>query len=373
MLSESTVEEMDAMAERAAAESEMIDAERLLQQSVAHGMRSLAFVLDAILTAGLVVYILLMRGLSNAVVPGLQQMWKSGRNSLSAAPLLKRLNDSLIHAGTIVGTILNMPKSLSNFDDAAVHSKARALMLLAVVAGSIESFNHHATPAMIGCLMKDKIVRPTLGKTIQSFLADAAHSVPVILMESLTFVVIFGQGFFGVVFRHVPVNRYWIWCIVSLLGMSSLLIRKLRKTESIPSENAGEHDKLLESTTSNEGRRNLDLEYGSVDQRNHAGHTTADTPSNGSSDESSNCAPRKSIIQKCYLAVSAYFDSLRRWSDVLVLTIMIMLLWRCRPVLTVLHPLTASFEEMISAWVPLPCLIIVGLAVAVIVHIVFVR
>ena len=372
MLSESTVEEMDAMAERAAAESEMIDAERLLQQSVAHGMRSLAFVLDAILTAGLVVYILLMRGLSNVVIPGLQQMWTSGRNypsSLSAAPLLERLQI----AATIVGTILYMPKSLSNFDDAAVHSKARALMLLAVVAGSIESFNHHATPAMIGCLMKDKIVRPTLGETIQSFLADAAHSVPVILMESLIFVVIFGQGFFGVVFRHVPVNRYWIWCIVSLLGMSSLLIRKLRKTESILSENAGEHDKLLESTTSNEGRRNLDLEYGSVDQRNHAGHTTADTPSNGSSDESSNCAPRKSIIQKCYLAVSAYFDSLRRWSDVLVLTIMIMLLWRCRPVLTVLHPLTASFEEMISAWVPLPCLIIVGLAVAVIVHIVFVR
>ncbi len=137
MLSESASEEFESMADREVAESEMTEADRLLKQSVEHGVLSLGFALQAVLAAGLVVYGVVMRGMT-----GLTNIWNNRREYpffLIAMHSLERLCDVLMHFGIVVGSILSMPKLLTNFSDAAVHSKVRGLIILAVLAGGIES------------------------------------------------------------------------------------------------------------------------------------------------------------------------------------------------------------------------------------------
>ncbi len=364
-LSESTSEEFEAMADQTAAESEMVEAQKLLKQSVDHGMHSIIFVLNAVITAGVVVSIMVMRCLSNVVGPILAKV-RNNPSSFKAIPILEQLCDAIMHAGIIVCTSMSMKKILSKFDDVAIFPKARALMILAVVAGSIESFGIHAMHAMISCCMKGMSTGSTIAKAIQVFLSNAVYLIPVVLMESIMLVVIFGQGFFETVFRHVQLNLVLSWSIL-VLGLVSLLILKLQKAEriksesgSIPYKNTGECDILMESNTSSEHRRKdiVNLEYGSMedvcllpssDQQNHVGNS-----SSGSKDANNGKdAPRKSIIEEYYQAVCTYVERLHRWSDLLMLTVMIALLWHCWPVLAVLHPLFITVEEKITtAWAP---------------------
>ncbi len=372
ILSESTSEEFEAMADQTAAESEMAEARKLLKQSVSHGMRSLGFALHAIITAGAVVYIMVMRCLSNVVGPRLTRI-RNDPSSFKAVPILEQLCGALMHAGIIVCTSMSMKKILSKFDDAATFPKARALLLLAVVAGSIESLGVHATHAMISCCMKEMSAGSTLAKAIQVFLSNAVYLAPVVLMESIMLVVVFGEGFFEMVFHHVHLNPVLSWSIL-VVGLVPLLVLKLQKaerikseSESIPYENTDEYDVLIEANTSSEhGRKGIaNMEYGSMedvcllpfsDQQNHVGYTMVEISSSGSKEANGKDAPRKSIIQEYYHAVCTYVEHIRRWYDLLMLTVMIALLWHCWPVLAVLHPLFITVEEMITSWIPLPCL-----------------
>jgi hypothetical protein len=383
MLSESTSEEFESMADQEGAETEMAEADRLLKQSVEHGVLSLRFALQAIITAGLVVYSAVMRGMTKIVFPGLTNIWNSGRectSTLSAMHILESCCDALMHLGIAVGSIVSMPNLLMNFNDSAVHLKVRTLIILAVVAGVIESLGIHATCTMISRRMEGRSVGSTVAMTIQTFSSFAVHLVPTVLMETLMMVVIFRQGFFDKVLYHVDAKPAWIWFGISLLLVVKLKVKHIKhESLNVNSNDAGEHELLHLSDVHHRNKiSNLNkMEYGSMedvgllsssssDEHDHVESMMSSTVANGTS------GPSKTCMGECIQSVSTYFERLRRWSDLLVLTIMIALLWHCWPALTVLHPYIKPFEGMITDWVPLPYLVVATLAVAIIFHVLFV-
>jgi hypothetical protein len=148
---------------------------------------------------------------------------------------------------------------------------------------------------------------------------------------------------------------------------------------NVNSNDAGEHELLHLSDVHHRNKiSNLNkMEYGSMedvgllsssssDEHDHVESMMSSTVANGTS------GPSKTCMGECIQSVSTYFERLRRWSDLLVLTIMIALLWHCWPSLTVLHPYIKPFEGMITDWVPLPYLVVATLAVAIIFHVLFV-
>lgn len=383
MLSESTSEEFESMADQEGAETEMAEADRLLKQSVEHGVLSLRFALQAIITAGLVVYSAVMRGMTKIVFPGLTNIWNSGRectSTLSAMHILESCCDALMHLGIAVGSIVSMPNLLMNFNDSAVHLKVRTLIILAVVAGVTESLGIHATCTMISRRMEDRSVGSTVAMTIQTFSSFAVHLVPTVLMETLMMVVIFRQGFFDKVLYHVDAKPAWIWFGISLLLVVKLKVKHIKhESLNVNSNDAGEHELLHLSDVHHRNKiSNLNkMEYGSMedvgllsssssDEHDHVESMMSSTVANGTS------GPSKTCMGECIQSVSTYFERLRRWSDLLVLTIMIALLWHCWPALTMLHPYIKPFEGMITDWVPLPYLVVATLAVAIIFHVLFV-
>jgi len=350
MLSESASEEFESMADREVAESEMTEADRLLKQSVKHGVLSLGFALQAVLAAGLVVYGVVMRGMTKIVIPGLTNIWNSRReypSSLIAMHSLERLCDVLMHFGIVVGSILSMPKLLTTFSDAAGHSRVRGLIILAVLAGGIESLLIHATYTMISCRIEGRSVGSTVAMTIKAFFSSAAHLVPAVIMELLMIVVICGQGFFG---KVLHMNPAWIWFGLVLLLVLKLIMTHVRPELNVNPNNVGEYEALQPGDV----HLNI-MEYGAIEDV-------------GQHDHVENMSCTSALIK----TVCTYFERLRRWSDLLVLIIMVALLWHCWPAHTVLDPFIKQFEGVVTDWVPLPYLVVATIAVAIIFHVLFV-
>jgi hypothetical protein len=233
---------------------------------------------------------------------------------------------------------------------------------------------------MISRRMEDRSVGSTVAMTIQTFSSFAVHLVPTVLMETLMMVVIFRQGFFDKVLYHVDAKPAWIWFGISLLLVVKLKVKHIKhESLNVNSNDAGEHELLHLSDVHHRNKiSNLNkMEYGSMedvgllsssssDEHDHVESMMSSTVANGTS------GPSKTCMGECIQSVSTYFERLRRWSDLLVLTIMIALLWHCWPALTVLHPYIKPFEGMITDWVPLPYLVVATLAVAIIFHVLFV-
>jgi len=376
LLSESTSEEFESLTKRADGDAKEVKAENTLEQSLGHGIHALGLVLHAIITAGLVVYVVVTRGLVKTVIPGVARIWNI-EHPMSAGHVVERMCGFVMHTGVVIGTIASMPNLLLNFEDMPAQLRIRALLYLAFIAGVIESLGIHSIYAVRCCHMTGMDAGPTLATAVSTFFSNVVHSVPVVLMELLIFLTIFGPEIFG----KLIFNALWIW--VTLLVCIFIRVLKLRtvETESLPGQLPieGEHVFLRAS----DGPRNMriacdvDKEYGSMEDvsllSEENDHTSSEIKSSSSRSTSKCDSSAPNCLERCNKSLHHYFEGLRLSSDLLVLTLMAVLIWHCWPLLRVLHPLAKTSLGMITTWASLPILIAAVLVLAVVVHFLFVR
>jgi len=388
LFSASASEEFEALGERADAESKEAKAGKMIKESLGHGMHASGLVLQAILTAGLVVYIVVMRALLKTVIPGVAGMWNS-EYSLST---VERICEFLLHVGVVIGTIASIPSILSSFEDMPTPSRMKALLYLAALAGIIESFGIHSTHAACCCHIKSLDVGPTLATAVLAGAIKLLHLVPVVLIEILIVLTIFGPG----IFDKTCFNPVWIW--VALVPLVYLFIRvlKLRTIENTVMLNrpsCGEEDEFL-GTSDQQGSvrtvSDIDKEYGSMeDSSMKVGSDMLEDVSllsSGSSNTHSECRPSSSsgtskrdastptsCIKRCSKAFSNYCEGLRLSADLLALTLTAVLMWHCLPLLRVLQPFAKSSMVIITTWVSWPILTVAVLVLGVMVHFIFVH
>jgi hypothetical protein len=373
-MSKSAGEEFESLAERADAISKDAEAEGLLKQSLGYGIRALGFLIHAIATAGLVTYVVVMNGLVKTVAPGVGRMW-NGEQQVSAVCVLERMCDFVIHLGVVIGAVSSMPKILSDFKGVSAPLRVRALFLLAVVAGVIES------------VVKGVVAGSTIATAGLRFFSSLVHSVPVYMMELLIVLVLLGPGVFDEkhLLRMKPVL---IWGTLLLLKCISTWVIKFRVENSKHKQNRrhideGECDFLRASDGCSKGMClpvDINMEYGSMEDvsllssfpengniRNEINYSSSTCTS---ADDT--CAPGN-CLKRCRKTLFDYCEGLRLSSDLLVLSLMVAILWHCLPLLKVLHPVAETFLGATTAWMSLSILIAATAVLVVIVHFIFVH
>jgi hypothetical protein len=186
LLSSSTKDEFQSLEEKADATAKDTEAEGLVKQSLGYGLRAFGFVIHSIFTAGLVTYIIIMKGLTKTVMPSIGQLWR-GESQLfiSTVQLQAYCIDFLIHFGIVIGIIATLPNLLLNFETTSASLRIKSLFIVAALAGGIES-------VVKGVATGSTIVSASLG-----FISNLVLSVPVYMMELLIAVVLLGPGVFG--------------------------------------------------------------------------------------------------------------------------------------------------------------------------------
>lgn len=369
LMSKSASEEFESLAERADAIARDAEAEGLLKQSLFYGIRALGFVIHAIATAGLVVYAVAMKGFMKTVVPGVGRMW-NGEHRVSAVCVLERMCDFAIHLSVAIGAISSMPIRFSDFEGVSAPMRIRALFLLAVVAGVIES------------VVKGVIVGSTIATASLRFFSNLVHLVPVYMMELLILLVLLGPGFFDE--KHlVRMKPLLIWFTLVLLKCISMWVTKFRVDDTKYTLNRwhiyeGECDFLRARDGRSKGMRlpvDVNQKYGSMEDVsllsssaeneiiiNKSRCTSVDDTS-----APGNC------LERCRKTLFDYCEGLRLSSDLLVLSLMVSLMWHCWPLLKVLHPVAETLMGTITAWVSQPILIAATVVLVVIFHFLFVH
>mmetsp|Transcript_43494 Transcript_43494/g.92466 ORF Transcript_43494/g.92466 Transcript_43494/m.92466 type:complete len:210 (-) Transcript_43494:309-938(-) len=203
-----------------------------------------------------------------------------------------------------------------------------------------------------------------LATSVIAFFSNAIHLVPLVLMELLILINIFGQGFFSE--THLPIHPIWIWCALLLLLFIfiRILARRTVETEPVPdrlSIGDGEHGFFCPCDT-------IEKDYGSMKNMSLLSSSENVSESRASS-HTKNISNASKSIEICSKAFNQYCGRLRPSSDLLVLSIVGMLLWHCWPLLRVLYPLSKTS----LSWVSTPNLVVAGIIAAVIVHFLFVR
>jgi hypothetical protein len=369
LMSKSTSEEFESLAERTDAISKDAEAEYLLKQSVGYGIRALGFAIHAIVTAGLVVYVVVIRGLVTMVVPTAGRIW-NGEHRLSALYVLERLCDFLIHLSVAIVSIASNPNVLSNFEDISAPLKIRALFHLAAVAGVIES------------VVKGLFVKFTVASASLAFFSNLVHLVPAYMMELLILQVLLGPGIFD---NIVCMNPVLIWGILLLTKcISSLIVmlnaKSTKHTQDRRSINEGECNILC----ANDGRSNelfapadVTLNYGSVESLPLL--STSDDNDSISKEIKCSSSTRTltivpvSCLERCRRTLLGFFGGLRLQSDLLLLSLMLALLRHCWPLLEVLHPVAETFLATFTAWASLPIMVGATVVLLVMVHFLFVH
>ncbi|KAL9188220.1 hypothetical protein ACHAXT_006598 [Thalassiosira profunda] len=365
LLAEGTSEEFESLAERADGEAKEIEAENIMKQSVGQGLKALWLVIHATLTAVLVVYVIFMRGMLEIAVPGLTSVFR-GETQLGVALILDRLSGFILHGAILIGTISSWPALTSNLEKISAPLRVRSLFFLAVFAAVVEAIGIHATRAACSCQSKDMDARSTLATAVWACLSNLAHLIPRVLMELLTLVVIFGPGVFHGAF-FLPLKPVWIWGSIASVVFILIFASTVKKAAPNESSAKEEEGAFLFSNGQTSERIDVDKEcgYGSMEEVSLL--SSEDCTSQSSGHATPNCFGR------CKKACHRYFEGLRPSSDLLVLALMTMLLWRCSPALRVLYPLAKTSLGTISTWVSVPSLIGAGIVLAVIVHFAFVR
>ena len=365
LMSKSASEEFESLAERADAIARDAEAEGLLKQSLGYGIRALGFVIHAIATAGLVVYAVAMKGFMKTVVPGVGRMW-NGEHRVSAVCVLERMCDFAIHLSVAIGAISSMPIRFSDFEGVSAPMRIRALFLLAVVAGVIES------------VVKGVIVGSTIATASLRFFSNLVHLVPVYMMELLILLVLLGPGFFDE--KHlVRMKPLLIWFTLVLLKCISMWVTKFRVDDTKHTLNRwhideGECDFFRARDGRSKGMRlpvDVNQEYGSMEDVSLLSSSAEnEIIINKSVDDTS--APGN-CLERCRKTLFDYCEGLRLSSDLLVLSLMVSLMWHCWPLLKVLHPVAETLMGTITAWVSQPILIAATVVLVVIFHFLFVH
>lgn len=371
LMSKSASEEFESLAERADAIARDAEAEGLLKQSLFYGIRALGFVIHAIATAGLVVYAVAMKGFMKTVVPGVGRMW-NGEHRVSAVCVLERMCDFAIHLSVAIGAISSMPIRFSDFEGVSAPMRIRALFLLAVVAGVIES------------VVKGVIVGSTIATASLRFFSNLVHLVPVYMMELLILLVLLGPGFFDE--KHlVRMKPLLIWFTLVLLKCISMWVTKFRVDDTKHTQNRwhideDECDFLRARDGRSKGMRlpvDVNQEYGSMEDvsllSSSAENEIISNKINCRCASVDDISAPGNCLERCRKTLFDYCEGLRLSSDLLVLSLMVSLMWHCWPLLKVLHPVAETSMGTITAWVSQPILIAATVVLVVIFHFLFVH
>jgi hypothetical protein len=382
LLSSSTKDEFQSLEEKADATAKDTEAEGLVKQSLGYGLRAFGFVMQSILSAGLVTYIIIMKGLTKTVVPSIGQLWRGESQLLISMVhyLQAYCIDFLIHFGIVIGIIATLPNLLLNFETTSASLRIKALFIVAVLAGGIES------------VVKGVATGSTIASASLAFISNLVLSVPVYMMELLIAVVILGPGVFDdIQLVHMKV---FIWCGILVLTFLSIWAAK-RSTEKdkytqVRGEciEEGESDLLCASDRQSREiphalANDMKKEYGSLEEVSllstfdeHKSNTSDEIminssskrriPMNETSTTPGNCL---GWCKKCLLN---YCTSLRLTTDLLALCLMVSLLRNCWPLITVLHPMTNKLLGAIATWISFPIILSVTVILVIIAHIVFV-
>ena len=378
LLSSSTKDEFQSLEEKADATAKDTEAEGLVKQSLGYGLRAFGFVIHSIFTAGLVTYIIIMKGLTKTVMPSIGQLWR-GESQLfiSTVQLQAYCIDFLIHFGIVIGIIATLPNLLLNFETTSASLRIKSLFIVAALAGGIES-------VVKGVATGSTIVSASLG-----FISNLVLSVPVYMMELLIAVVLLGPGVFGSI--QLVHMKVFIWCGILVLMLLSIWVVKRSTEKDKYTQDRGECIEAGESDLlCAESREiphaladDMNKEYGSLEEVSllstfdeHKSNTSDEIMINSSSKRripiNETSTTPGNCLGWCNKCLVNYCNSLRLTTDLLVICLMVTLLRNCWPLINVLHPMTDKFLGAIATWISLPIFIGVTVVMVIIAHIIFV-
>jgi hypothetical protein len=375
------------------AEGKESEAENMMKQSIGEGLIALECVVSSVFTAGTVVYICVIRILTKSVVPGIVSVWK-GDTEISAIGIGSRLIRVMMHLGVIAGACVALSGRFAEFEDMTTQSRWEALIRLALVAGTMESILIHLMATAICCFVKGVKTKTTTLATVIAFLECIFHSVPLVLIECLILLTLFGPSVFELPYL-TTMNPALIW--MTLLPISIVYVWFFRlkpaldKIESSTQCKRSMSDDLEEAQFCGDGNdeqssalinKNVDQEYGSMEEISIT-ISSKDNCDIGSELSASSSVEDRSInnevsssqgfLARCNNAIHQFLDGLRLPLDVLVICIMTMLLYHSQPAIPVLQPIAKSSLGMLSSWVSVPVMIVAFVIIMGVVHLVFIR
>lgn len=189
LLGSSTGEEFAANRIRFDAESKEAKAEATMKQSIAHGNHAFVFAFQSLMTASLVIYVVIMRFIFRGAIPALK---RSPETQITAVDFGEQMLLTIMHFVVLIGTIGLVAGRLS-FDNIAMTSRWKSFVLLASVAGVIESLAVHAMAELYCCHISGANVTTTATAAATIFISNVVYLVPVALMESLSLNVVFNK------------------------------------------------------------------------------------------------------------------------------------------------------------------------------------
>ncbi len=372
LLGSSTGEELSANSMRVDAESKGAEAEQVTKRSLAHGTHAFGFAFQSLMTAGLVIYVVVMRFLFHSAVPAIKRSFTS--EQFRTLEFGEQLVLKAMHFTVLLGTITSLAGRLT-FDDNAI-TRMRALVLLASTAALIESTGIHSLTEACCCQMNGSDAITATVSIGASFASNIVYLVPVVLMECLILVVVFGPNVFDQIHNALAGNQVLLW--FALLLMFSMRIFKFKRISVAKPDEAkckyepesgveegyfcGDERRSLSALDTNE----LDQEYGSIEEIALLGSPK----SSELNTKSASFSEKKSA--SCYQKFCQYWKSLRMPADLFVCSLMVMQILHSFPLLNVLEPVSKSFFGM-AASLYLPILLVVSIGFVFCVHFMFVR
>ncbi|KAL7483465.1 hypothetical protein ACHAW6_009112 [Cyclotella cf. meneghiniana] len=391
-MAQSTTEEFESQSERLDAESRENEARKLMKQSFGHGMYALATVVSSILTAAGVVYVVVIQILAKRVMPMVSSFWR-GNHSWSGFHFARTVSETVIHAGVVFAVVVALASTFSQFEESTPRSRWRSLFYLAVVAGVIESLLIHAAPAFCRCWLNGEDRKTISIKTGIGLIGGIVQNVPAILIESLILLTLVGPGIFKSPLLHTVKPLLTVSVMLSLI-MTYIWFFQMRplqlegkiappcfscsrqKSTSYKWEDGDFIEDPCNDQNDSLMNRIIDKEYGSLEEV-----SLLSSIKQPSDDISLMCTPTLDAEPSTNITLMYDFKKkcektcrvLHAKLDLLALSLMIMLLYQCNPVIKLLHPLAeksfASFGSQFST--PTIC---VGIAIVVaLFHMVFVR
>lgn len=374
LLGSSTGEELSANSMRVDAESKGAEAEQVTKRSLAHGTHAFGFAFQSLMTAGLVIYVVVMRFLFHSAVPAIKRSFTS-ESQFRILEFGEPLVLKAMHFTVLLGTITSLAGRLINFDDDAI-TRLKGLVLLAAAAGLIESIGIHSlTEACCGPMNGNDAITTTISIVV-TFASNIIYLAPVVLMECLILVVIFGPNVFDQIHNALAGNQVLLW--FALLLMFSMRIYKFKRISLAKPDEAkckcepeseveeghfcGGERRSLSAFDTNE----LDQEYGSMEEI-----ALLSSPKSAEVNTKS-VSFREKKSASCYQKFCQYWKSLRMPADLFVCSLMVMQILHSFPLLNVLEPVSKSFFG-IAASLYLPILLVVSIGFVFCVHFMFVR
>jgi len=374
LLGSSTGEELSANSMRLNAESKEAKAEQAMKNSMVHGSHAFGFAIQSLMTAGLAIYVVVMRFLFHVAVPAIKRSFAS-ESQFTALDFGERVLLLAMHFTVVMGTI-TLLADRSSYDDDAITSRWKAPVLLASAAGLIEASTIHSLHEACCCYMNGNDAIVTSLAAVISFASNAVYLVPVVLMECLTLVVVFGPTVFDEIQSTLASNQVLLW--FALLLMFFIRVFKFKRnsvakpdqtkhkseTESGVEEGyfCGDERKSLSALNTNE----LDQEYGSMEEI-----SLLNSPKSSEVVNTRSASSRKST--GCYQRFCQYWKSLQLSADLLVCALMAMLLYHSWPLLKVLEPVSKSFLGVAASLHGPMMLLVVTIILLLSVHLMFVR